>query len=94
MQPVTIHYWAGAKAAAGVAVETVQADTVKSALEAALARRSNARFERVIRASAVLIDGVTAHEDDLSRRLDSPTEIEVLPPFAGGSPSVSPPRGL
>ena len=84
MQPVTIHYWAGAKAAAGVAVETIEADTVKSALDAVSARRSNPRFERVIRASAVLINGITAHEADLARPLDSPTEIEVLPPFAGG----------
>lgn len=88
MQPVTIHYWAGAKAAAGVAAETVQASTVQAALEVVSHRRSDPGFDRVIRASAVLIDGVTAHAEDLSRALDGPTEVEVLPPFAGGSTRV------
>ncbi len=88
MQPVTIHYWAGAKAAAGLAAETVQADTVQAALNVVSSRRSDPRFDRVIRASAVLINGVTAHSEDLSRALDGPVQVEVLPPFAGGSARV------
>jgi len=88
MQPVTIHYWAGAKAAARVAAETVEADTVQAALEAVSRRRGDPHYDRVVRASALLVDGVTAHPDDLVRTLEGPTEVEVLPPFAGGSTHV------
>ena len=47
--------------------------------------RSDPRFDRVIRASALLIDGRTAHPEDLSAALLGPVEVEVLPPFAGGA---------
>lgn len=89
MQPVSLHYWAGAKAVAGTAEETVQAETVAQALEIASGRRADPHFDRVIRASALLIDGSTAHPDDLSRALSGPVEVEVLPPFAGGASSLT-----
>jgi molybdopterin synthase sulfur carrier subunit len=85
MQPVTIRYWAGARAAAGVEAETVEADTVRAALEAVSERRSSPQFARVVRASAVLVAGTTAHPEDLDRVLEGPVDVEVLPPFAGGS---------
>lgn len=89
MQPVSLHYWAGAKAAAGTGEETVQAQTVAQALEIVSGRRADPHFDRVIRASALLIDGATAHPDDLSRALVGPVEVEVLPPFAGGAPVMA-----
>lgn len=84
MQPVRIRYWAGARAAAGVEAETVEAHTVRAALEAVSKRRSSPQFAGVVRASTVLVDGTTAHDEDLDRVLQGPVEVEVLPPFAGG----------
>jgi sulfur-carrier protein len=83
--PVSVHYWAGARAAAGVAEEEIQARTVAEALRFAREKRSDPHFDRVIAASSVLLDGLTAHPADLERRLTAPTRVEILPPFAGGS---------
>ena len=43
MAKVTVRYWAAAKQAAGVAEETVTADTLSEALAAAGARRAELR---------------------------------------------------
>jgi molybdopterin synthase sulfur carrier subunit len=86
--PVSLHYWAGARAAAGVAVEEIQARTVAEALRFARDRRSDPHFDRVIKASSMLIDGLTAHPADLDRPLTAPVRVEILPPFAGGSQIV------
>ena len=83
--PVSLHYWAGAKAAAGVAEEEIQARTVAEAVRSACDRRSDPHFDRVIKASSVLLDGLTAHPADLERPLTAPIRVEILPPFAGGS---------
>ncbi len=82
---VSLHYWAGAKAAAGVSAESVEASTVAAALELVSARRADPHFDRVVRASTVLIGETTAHPDDLTRPLDGPVQVEILPPFAGGA---------
>jgi sulfur-carrier protein len=84
MVPVSLHYWAGARAAAGVAEERIEAGSVAEALQLACDQRSNPRFDKVIAASSILIDGLTAHQEDLERLLTSPVRVEVLPPFAGG----------
>jgi molybdopterin synthase sulfur carrier subunit len=86
MPPVHLHYWAGAKAAAGTAEETVEAPSVRRALEIASAARADGRFDRVLSACSLLVDGVAVHEADLDRLLDGPVRVEVLPPFAGGAP--------
>ena len=82
--PVCLHYWAGAKAAAGIAEEEIEARSVAEALRFACDQRSDPRFDKVIKASSVLIDGLTAHQLDLERPLTGPVRVEVLPPFAGG----------
>jgi sulfur-carrier protein len=84
MVPVSLHYWAGAKAAAGVAEEKIEARSVAEALRLACDRRSDPHFDKVIAASSVLIEGLTAHQEDLERPLRAPARVEVLPPFAGG----------
>jgi molybdopterin converting factor small subunit len=84
MPSVHLHYWAGAKAAAGTATETVEASSVRRALELVTAARPDGRFRRVLGACSLLVDGVAAHEADLDRALDGPVQVEVLPPFAGG----------
>ena len=82
--PVSLHYWAGAKAAAGVAEEEIEARSVAEALRLARDERSDPHFDKVIKASSVLIDGLTAHPADLERPLTAPVRVEILPPFAGG----------
>jgi molybdopterin synthase sulfur carrier subunit len=81
---VHLHYWAGAKAAAGTAEETVEAATVRAALDVAGHRRDE-RFRSVLSACSLLLDGVAAHEEDLDRPLTAAVRVEVLPPFAGGA---------
>ena len=85
MVSVRLHYWAGAKAAAGVAEEEIDAPSVAEALRFARQQRSDPRFDRVITVSSVLIDGRTAHQEDLERQLSHAVQVEVLPPFAGGT---------
>ena len=85
MASVSFHYWAGARAVAGVDEETFQADTVTEALRQATENRPDPRFSLVIKACSLLIDGVTAHPADLDRPLQSSVRVEVLPPFAGGA---------
>ena len=85
MEKVTLYYWAGARAAAGVESESVTATTVAEALRAAAGARPDPRFSRVVQACSLLIDGVRAHPEDLDRVLSGPVRVDVLPPFAGGA---------
>lgn len=84
MVTVSIRYWAGARAAAGVERQQVEADTLADALDQVRQERGDARFDRVLAASALLVDGVTAHPADLQAPLSGAVQLEVLPPFAGG----------
>jgi sulfur-carrier protein len=86
MTNVTIRYWAAAKAASGVAEESLDANTLAVALTAALDRRGgDPRLRAVLASASFLIDGAA-----VSRRaaeevaLAEGSVIEVLPPFAGG----------
>ena len=86
MPKVTIRYWAAAKEAAGVAEESVEADTLRDALNTAVASRApDTRLEVVIARSSFLVNadpgGRAAWE---SIALGEGAVIEVLPPFAGG----------
>ncbi len=86
MPTVTIRYWAAAKEAAGIAEESVDADTLRDALDTAIAARgADSRLASVITRSSFLVNadpvGRAAKE---SIMLDEGDVIEVLPPFAGG----------
>jgi len=86
MAKVTIRYWAAAKEAAGVAEESVDAATLRDALNAAVAgRKPDPRLATVIARSSFLVNadpvGRAARESIV---LDEGAVIEVLPPFAGG----------
>ncbi|CAA9298948.1 MAG: hypothetical protein AVDCRST_MAG61-810 [uncultured Friedmanniella sp.] len=83
MPTVSLHYWAGARAAAGTAEERWEVDTVREALQRAAAER-DPRFARVLAACSLLVDGLAAHDADLDRVLTGAVRVEVLPPFAGG----------
>jgi molybdopterin synthase sulfur carrier subunit len=86
MAKVTIQYWAAAKEAAGVATESVEAETLAEALAAVVARRGpDGRLGRVLQVASFLVDGAPAGRrapSDLV--LADSARIEVLPPFAGG----------
>ena len=86
MAKVTIRYWAAAKEAAGVPEESVEAATLRDALDAAVAsRKPDTRLATVIARSSFLVNadpvGLAARE---SIALEPGAVIEVLPPFAGG----------
>lgn len=77
---VCVRYYAGAKAAAGVAEEPAAAATL-DALVNELARRHGPRLGAVLQASTFLVDGRPMRAGDALR---AGTTLEVLPPFAGG----------
>ena len=85
MVVVSLHYWAGARAAAGVETESIQTNSVAEALRQAEAARDDPRFSRVLQVCSLLVDGVTARPADLERPLSGPVRVDVLPPFAGGA---------
>ncbi len=86
MASVTIRYWAAAKEAAGVAEESINAQTLSEALD--LARDKHAddlRFSAVLARSSFLIDGTHASRTAAQTAiLPQGAVIEVLPAFAGG----------
>jgi molybdopterin synthase sulfur carrier subunit len=83
---VEVRYWAAARAAAGVAAETVRASTVADTVLAVLSRRvGDSRFADTIGCCSILVDGCRAdrlHWDTF--RLNTGDVVEFLPPFAGG----------
>lgn len=85
---VQLRYWAGARAAAGVSDESVDAPTLQAALDAARAGR-DASFARIIGVCSFVVDetpvGRTPHAE-VALRPDS--VVEVLPPFAGGAGDI------
>jgi molybdopterin converting factor small subunit len=84
MTRVLLHYWAGAKAAAGVETEAFDAETITAALALAAGSRQDPRFDSVIAGSTLLVDGRALHDHDRHSRLEADVTVEVLPPFAGG----------
>ena len=86
MAKVTIQYWAAAKEAAGVAAESVEAETLAEALDVIVARRGDdERLRSVLAASSFLVDGAPAgRRAPADLVLPAAARIEVLPPFAGG----------
>jgi molybdopterin synthase sulfur carrier subunit len=84
MTQVRLHYWAGARAAAGVESEIFTAETIADALHSAAASRADQTLARVLAGSTLLRDGRALHENDRRAPLDEDVTIEVLPPFAGG----------
>ncbi|HEY1966682.1 MAG TPA: MoaD/ThiS family protein [Pseudonocardia sp.] len=81
---ITVRYFAGAKAAAGVGSEQLalpEAGTVADAV-ALLRARHGERMARVLSASSLLLDEVAVRDRD--QPLPAGAILDVLPPFAGG----------
>jgi molybdopterin converting factor small subunit len=85
MTQVQLHYWAGARAAAGVETEVFTAPTIAAALKLAADSRDDPRFAMVLAASTLLREGLALHDQDQQLELTGDVRIEVLPPFAGGA---------
>lgn len=83
MTTVRLHYWAGARDAAGTESENWTAESIGAALAAARERRDE-RFARVLSVCSLLVDGVVVRTEDLDRPLPDSVTVEILPPFAGG----------
>jgi sulfur-carrier protein len=75
----TVRYFAGARAAAGRATETVDVASVKELVDV-LAQRAG--LARVLPACSYLVDGLVCHEP--TTPLSTTSTVDVLPPFAGG----------
>lgn len=92
MSTVTLRYWAAAKQAAGVAEETIRAETLAAALEAALSARErnpatgpDCDLRAVLARSSFLVDGApVGSRAPETVALPEAAVVEVLPPFAGG----------
>ncbi|MEV4540078.1 MoaD/ThiS family protein [Micromonospora echinaurantiaca] len=82
LPPLTVRYFAGARAAAGRTEETVPAGGTLDDLVTELTARHGDRLTAVLRVASFLVDGVTCH--DRQAPLPAGTTIDVLPPFAGG----------
>jgi molybdopterin converting factor small subunit len=79
---ITVRYFAGARAAAGVPEDEVPPGCTLDQLAAALVARRGARLAPVLQVASLLVDGVAWRERD--RPLPDPAVVDVLPPFAGG----------
>ena len=78
---VTVRYFAGARAAAGVDTETRDAASLDQ-LVGQIVDAHGERMARVLTACSFLIDGTQAH--DRAAALSPGAVVDVLPPFAGG----------
>ena len=78
---VTVHYFAGARAASGVDTETRDATTLDE-LVGQIVDEHGERLERVLTACSFLVDGTTTRDRALA--LSPGAVVDVLPPVAGG----------
>lgn len=77
---VTVRYYAGARAAAGI-VEEFAAPGPVTALRAELTARHAGSFSAVLAACTLRCEGLTLAQD---ASVPPGAVVEVLPPFAGG----------
>ena len=83
-RPVTVRYWAAARAAAGVEADEVPAATLAEAVAAVSALRG-AALARVLAACSYLVDSAPAGRRPPEEvALPPGAVVEALPPFAGG----------
>ncbi len=78
---ITVRYFAGARAAAGVDTEQRSAATLDE-LVRDLAASHGEKLARVLPACSFLVDGTTTRDPALT--LAPGAVVDVLPPFAGG----------
>ena len=85
---ITVHYWASARAAAGVGSEEISADSALSLVEVrarAVALHPGTRLGEVLAVCAVLVgDEPVSSSDPATVMVPLGSTVEFLPPFAGG----------
>lgn len=83
---VTVRYWAAARAAAGIAEETVSATTLDVLLtEISRRHRDRDRFDDVIDMCSILVgETPVGAKEPAEVVLPRGINVEFLPPFAGG----------
>jgi molybdopterin converting factor small subunit len=85
---VTVRYWAGARAAAGVPEDVLDVSrpiTLAEVRERAVALHPGTRLPEVLAVCSVLVGERPVATDDPGVVLVQPGEyVEFLPPFAGG----------
>jgi molybdopterin synthase sulfur carrier subunit len=85
---VTLRYWASARAAAGVAEDTVAVDgplTLADLRERAVALHPGTNLEAVLGVCSTLVgDRPVGSRDPATVELAPGDTVEFLPPFAGG----------
>jgi molybdopterin synthase sulfur carrier subunit len=79
--PVTVRYFAGARAASGVDTETREAASLED-LVGQIVDAHGEKLERVLTACSFLVDGTATR--DRASSLAPGAVVDVLPPFAGG----------
>jgi molybdopterin converting factor small subunit len=83
-----VHYWASARAAAGVAGDTLEVDgpiTLAEVVERALALHPGTRLPDVLKICSTLVGDRPVNAEDPGEVLVAPgSSVEFLPPFAGG----------
>jgi molybdopterin converting factor small subunit len=79
--PVTVRYFAGARAATGVDTEVRDAGTLDELVGQIVATHGE-QLERVLTACSFLVDGTSTRDRALV--LAPGAVVDVLPPFAGG----------
>jgi len=87
-QVIRVHYWAAAKAAAGVAADDLPVEgplTLAQVVDRAAALHPGTRLPDVLKTcSALLGDRPVGAKDPDSVLVAPGTAVEFLPPFAGG----------
>lgn len=81
---VRVRYFAGVRAATGVAEESIQLDRAASveAVLTLLRARHGQQLAAALPACSLLLDGVAVH--DRTETVSGQADLDVLPPFAGG----------
>jgi molybdopterin converting factor small subunit len=85
---VHVHYWAGAKHAAGTGSDRLEVDgalTLADVVRRAVALHPGTDLERVLAVCSTLIgEQPVSSRDPGSVRVEPGATVEFLPPFAGG----------
>lgn len=84
MTELTVRYFAGARAAAGVTDESVAltGDATVADVLTLVHERHGDKLARVLASASFLLDGVAVRDRGTAVRPGS--QLDVLPPFAGG----------
>ena len=80
--PVTVRLFAAARAAAGTDSLTVEAGSLAQGIDELL--KHCPALADVLPRCSVLLNGMAVHGDKAAVTLESGSELDVLPPFAGG----------